>query len=177
MTQTNKYQMDMCTGEILPKIISFSLPLMFSSILQLLFNAADIVVVGRFAGDNSLAAVGSTSALINLMVNLFVGVSIGANVTVARFYGAKLEEDLKKSVHTSMGLSFISGILLTAAGLLFADDMLALMSTPEEILPLASLYLRIYFLGMTATMVYNFGSAILRAAGDTERPLFYLLAL
>ncbi len=174
-TQTNKYQMDMCTGDVLPKIISFSLPLMFSSILQLLFNAADIVVVGRFAGDNSLAAVGSTSSLINLMVNLFIGVSVGANVTAARFYGAKLDDELHQTVHTSMGLSLISGIILTAAGLLFADRMLMLMSTPEEILPLASLYLRIYFLGMTSTMIYNFGSAILRAAGDTKRPLFYLL--
>ncbi|MBQ5311352.1 MAG: MATE family efflux transporter, partial [Oscillospiraceae bacterium] len=176
MASTNKYQMDMCSGEILPKIISFSLPLMFSSILQLLFNAADIVVVGRFAGDNSLAAVGSTSSLVNLIVNLFIGISVGANVTAARFYGAKRDDELHRTVHTSMMLSVISGIILTVTGFFGAQGMLELMSTPDEILPLASVYLRIYFLGMTPSMIYNFGSAILRAAGDTKRPMYYLLA-
>ena len=173
--QSSKYEMDMCSGPILKKMLVFTLPLMFSSILQLLFNAADIVVVGRFAGDNSLAAVGSTTSLINLLTNLFVGLSIGANVTAARFYGAKLNDDLSKTVHTSMFISIISGIILTIIGVIGAEKMLILMQTPPEVLDLAATYLRIYFLGMTASMVYNFGSALLRAIGDTKRPLYYLM--
>lgn len=174
MSET-KYQMDMCSGSILKKMLIFALPLMCSSILQLLFNAADIVVVGRFAGDNSLAAVGSNTALINLLTNLFVGLSIGANVVSAQDYGARNFGDLKKTVHTAMTLSIYSGILLTVAGIAGAKEILVLMHTPEEILDLASEYLRIYFLGMTSLMVYNFGSAILRSIGDTRRPLYYLL--
>ena len=166
----------MCSGPILKKMLTFTLPLMFSSILQLLFNAADVVVVGRFAGDNSLAAVGSTSSLINLLTNLFVGLSIGANVCAARYFGAKHDEALHETVHTSITISIISGLILTAAGIPLARFMLELMSTPEEIIGLAGDYLRIYFLGMTATMVYNFGSALLRAVGDTKRPLYYLMA-
>lgn len=166
--------MDMCSGSILGKLLLFSLPLMCSSILQLLFNAADIIVVGRFAGDNSLAAVGSTSSLINLLTNFFMGLSVGANVLVARYFGAKQQEDLEKTVHTAMTLSIISGIILTVIGSVGARQILILMKTPEDVLPLASLYLRIYFLGMTAMMLYNFGSAILRAIGDTKRPLYYL---
>ncbi len=171
----NKYQMDMCEGAILPKMISFSLPLMFSSVLQLLFNAADIIVVGRFVGENSLAAVGSTSSLVNLMVNLFIGISIGANVTAARYYGAKQYDHLRETVHTSMMLGVISGVLMTFIGFLCSEQALSLMGTPPEVLPLAAKYLKIYFLGMTANMVYNFGSALLRAAGDTKRPLYFLL--
>lgn len=170
----NKYQMDMCSGSVLKKMLAFALPLMCSSILQLLFNAADIVVVGRFAGDNSLAAVGSNTALINLLTNLFVGLSIGANVTSAHYYGAKSFEDLKKNVHTAMLLSIYSGIFLTIIGIISAREILILMQTPEEILDLAVKYLRIYFIGMTSLMVYNFGSAILRSIGDTRRPLYYL---
>ena len=172
--KNKKYEIDMCSGAILPKMLKFSIPLMCSSILQLLFNAADIVVVGRFAGDNSLAAVGSTSSLINLLTNLFIGLSIGGNVLAARYYGAKNEDDLSKTVHTSMLLSVISGLILTIVGLLGARTILTWMKTPPEVLNLAVLYLRIYFLGMTATMIYNFGSAILRAVGDTRRPLYYL---
>ena len=149
---------------------------MFSSILQLLFNAADIVVVGRFAGDNSLAAVGCNGALINLMTNVFLGLSVGGNVLAARDYGAGNEEELSKTVHTAMLLGIISGIILTIAGVIFAPQLLELMQTPENVLPLAALYLRIYFLGMTAMMVYNFGSALLRSIGDTKRPLYYLVA-
>lgn len=171
-----KYEMDMCSGSILKKMLVFSIPLMFSSILQLLFNAADIVVVGQFAGDNSLAAVGSTSSLINLLTNLFIGLSVGANVLVARYYGANHERDLKLTVHTAMSLSIISGLLLTVIGVAGAPVILRWMQTPENVLPLAVTYLRIYFLGMTANMIYNFGAAILRAVGDTKRPLYYLIA-
>lgn len=168
------YKMDMCTGPVLKKMLIFTIPLMFSSILQLLFNAADIVVVGKFAGDNSLAAVGSNSALIGLVTNLFLGLSIGSNVLTAKYYGAKKDRHLKRTVHTSMLLSIISGVLLTFVGVIGARQILIWMQTPEEVLDLAAKYLRIYFLGMTATMVYNFGSAILRAVGDTRRPLYYL---
>ena len=171
-----KYEMDMCSGSIFKKMLMFALPLMCSSILQMLFNAADIVVVGRFAGDNALAAVGSNTALINLLTNLFVGLSIGSNVLTARYYGAKQEKDLKETVHTSMMLSLYSGILLTVIGVVAARQILTWMQAPEEVIGLAELYLRIYFIGMTATMIYNFGSAILRAIGDTKRPLYYLLA-
>lgn len=170
-----KYEMDMCSGSILKKMLLFSLPLMCSSILQLLFNAADIIVVGNFAGDNSLAAVGANTALINLMVNFFMGFSVGANVLVAGYYGAKREEDLSKTIHTAIMLSIYSGIILTAVGVLFARQLIIMMQTPEEVVELASVYLRIYFCGMTATMLYNFGSAILRAIGDTKRPLYYLM--
>ena len=173
---TSKYRMDMCSGAVLPKMLSFCMPIMASSVLQLLFNAADIIVVGRFAGDNSLAAVGSTSSLVNLMVNLFIGLSVGANVAVARFYGAKLERDLSKAVHTAMTISLISGVFLTVVGVIGAPFFLRLMSSPENVLPLASKYLRIYFCGMTASMLYNFGAAVLRAVGDTKRPLYYLFA-
>lgn len=166
--------MDMCSGSILGKILLFTLPLMCSSLLQLLFNAADIIVVGRFAGDNSLAAVGSTSSLINLLTNFFMGLSVGANVLVARFFGARNQKELSETVHTAMTLSLYSGVLLTLIGLVGAKQILIWMNTPVDVLPLATLYLRIYFLGMTAMMLYNFGSAILRAIGDTKRPLYYL---
>ena len=171
-----KYEIDMCSGSVFGKMLLFALPLMCSSILKLLFNAADIVVVGRFAGDNALAAVGSNTALINLLTNLFVGLSVGSNVLTAQYYGAKKDSDLKETVHTSMLLSICSGVLLTVVGLVGARGLLELMQAPPEVLELAALYLRIYFLGMTSMMVYNFGSAILRAVGDTKRPLYYLLA-
>lgn len=173
--QKKQFEMDMCNGPILKKMLVFAVPLMCSSILQLLFNAADIVVVGRYAGDNSLAAVGSNSSLISLLTNLFIGLSIGANVLVARYYGGKEEEELRKTVHTAMLLSLYSGIFLTIVGIIGARGLLILMQTPKEVLPLSTTYLRVYFLGMTATMIYNFGSAILRAVGDTKRPLYYLL--
>lgn len=169
------YEIDMCNGPILGKMLLFTIPLMFSSILQILFNAADVIVVGRFAGDNSLAAVGSTTSIIALLTNLFIGLSVGANVLVARYYGAAKKKELSETVHTAMLLSAFSGIILTIVGCIGVKQILVLMSTPEEVLPLAVLYLRIYFLGMTATMIYNFGSAILRAVGDTQRPLYYLI--
>ena len=170
-----KYEIDMCTGSILKKMLMFAFPLMCSSILQLLFNAADIVVVGNYAGDNSLAAVGSNTSVINLLTNLFVGLSVGANVLVAHHYGAKEKEDLKTAVHTIITISIISGIFLSIIGIVGARQILIWMKTPKGVLDLAVVYLRIYFAGMTATMVYNFGAAILRAVGDTKRPLYYLL--
>jgi putative MATE family efflux protein len=170
-----KHEIDMTNGPLLGKILLFAIPLMFSSILQLLFNAADIVVVGRFAGDNSLAAVGSTSALINLMVNLFVGLSVGANVLAAKNLGAKADGELHKTVHTAILLSMISGVVLAFIGVLFSRTLLEWMSSPEEVIGLSTLYLKIYFLGMPASMTYNFGAALLRAKGDTERPLIYLI--
>ena len=169
------YEIDMCTGALLPKILLFTLPLMASSILQLLFNAADIIVVGRFAGDAALAAVGANTALINLLVNFFMGLSIGANVLVARYYAGNQKRDLDDVVHTAMTVSIISGIILNAIGVIFARQILIWMATPNEVLPLAVIYLRIYFFGMIAMMVYNFGAAILRAVGDTRRPLYYLI--
>ena len=165
---------DMTQGAILPKLLKLSLPLMLSSVLQLLFNAADIIVVGNFASEHSLAAVGSTTALVNLMTNLFLGLSTGANVLASHYLGAGDDERVSKTVHTSMVLSVISGLILTAAGCIFADDLLAMMQTPPEVLDLSALYLRIYFAGMTPMMIYNLGSSILRAKGDTRRPLYYL---
>ncbi len=169
-----KHGIDMTTGAILPKILKFTLPLMLSSILQLLFNAADIIVVGNFASDNSLAAVGSTSALVNLMTNLFLGLSTGANVLSAHYMGAGDDERVSKTVHTSILLSIISGLIMTVVGILFADKLLGLMDTPDEVIDLSTLYLRIYFAGMVAMMIYNFGSSLLRSKGDTKRPLYYL---
>lgn len=171
-----KYEMDMCSGSVIKKMLLFALPLMCSGVLQLLFNAADIIVVGRYAGDNSLAAVGANTALINLFTNLFIGLSVGANVIAAREFGAKKDAELQKTVHTSMLLGLYSGILLSVLGIGLTSRILVLMQTPGDILVLASLYLKIFFLGMPASMVYNFGSALLRSIGDTRRPLYYLLS-
>ena len=169
------YEIDMCSGAILPKMLRFAVPLMCSSVLQLLFNAADVIVVGRWAGDNSLAAVGSNTSLINLLVNLFIGLSVGANILAARCYGAGDKEGLRQTVHTSILLSLLSGVVLAIVGALGASTILGWMQSPEAVRGLAAVYLRIYFLGMPATMVYNFGAALLRAVGDTRRPLYYLL--
>lgn len=172
--KASKYEIDMCNGPILSKMLLFALPLMASSILQLLFNAADTIVVGKFAGDHALAAVGSNGSLINLLVNLFMGLSVGTNVLVARYHAAKQEKDLQDTIHTSVFLSMISGVFLAIVGFISARILLEWMQTPEEVIDLSTLYLRIYFLGMIALMVYNFGAAILRAVGDTRRPLYYL---
>ena len=168
------YQMDLSTGPILGKLLRFTLPLMLSSLLQLLFNAADIVVVGRFAGDTALAAVGSNSSLITLITNIFMGLSIGTNVLAARSLGAKDDEQLHSTVHTSVLVSLLSGLLLIFVGLVGARQFLTWMASPPEVIDQATLYLRIYFAGMPAMMFYNFGAALLRAAGDTRRPLYYL---
>lgn len=170
-----KYEIDMCNGPLLGKILMFYIPLMLSGVLQLLFNAADIIVVGRFAGNQALAAVGSTSSLINLIVNLFIGLSVGTNVLVARYYGAGQKKELSETVHTAILTSLISGILLIIIGVSLAKPALLLMGTPEDVINQSALYMRIYFAGMPVMMLYNFGSAILRAVGDTKRPLYYLL--
>ena len=167
---------DLTRGPMLKKIILFSLPLAASSILQLLFNAADVVVVGRFAGSTALAAVGSNGALINLLVNLFVGLSLGANVVAARCFGAKDEKGVQNTVQTAVTLGIVSGILLAFVGFFVARGLLELMSCPEDVIDLSTLYLKIYFIGMPMTMLYNFSSALLRSVGDTRRPL-YCLAL
>lgn len=171
---TKTYAIDMCSGPILPKLLRFAVPLMCSTMLQLLFNAADIVVVGRYAGDNALAAVGSNTSLITLLTNLFLGLSIGANILAAKHYGAKEDEELSKTVHTAIFLSLISGVALTIIGVFGARQILIWMQCPANVLDLATLYLRIYFGGMTASMLYNFGAALLRSVGDTRRPLYYL---
>ena len=168
------YRIDMTEGKLLPKILLFSLPLIASGVLQLLFNAADIIVVGKFEGHESLAAVSSTGALINLIVNIFIGLSIGANVVVARHIGADEQEEISKTVHTAMMLSIIGGIILTIFGIAAARPMLEWMDTPSNVIDLSVLYLRIYFLGITASLIYNYGASILRAKGDTKRPLYYL---
>ena len=170
------YQIDMIHGPLAGKLLVFAIPLMLSSILQLLFNAADVIVVGRWSGKEALAAVGSNTSLINLMVNLFVGFSVGTNVVVARDLGAGREEDVRDSVHTSIALSLVSGVVLMGLGLLLSRQMLELMGSPEDVIDLAALYLRIYFCGMPGNMLYNFGAAILRAQGDTKRPLYFLTA-
>ena len=169
-------QIDMTNGPILGKLLKFSIPLILSSLLQLLFNAADVVVVGRFAGDNSLAAVGSVGSLINLLVNLFMGLSVGTNVVSANYFGAGRDDRLEQTVHTSILLSLISGAILTCVGVFFTKFILKLMQSPPQVLELAAVYLRIYFGGITATMIYNFGSALLRSKGDTKRPLYILFA-
>lgn len=171
----NKYEIDMCNGTIMDKLISFALPLMVSSILQLLFNAVDIIVVGRFTGSQALAAVGSTTALINMFVNLFIGVSLGANVLSARFYAAGKEREMSETVHTAMTFALISGIVMVFVGLFCARGALELMDTPADVIDQAALYMKIYFCGMPFFMLYNYGAAILRAVGDTKRPLLFLI--
>ena len=172
-----RYEIDMTHGPILKKLLLFTVPLILSSILQLLFNAADVVVVGRFArqGDLCLAAVGSTGSLTSLIVNMFVGLSVGTNVVVARAWGSGDHKAMEESVHTSMLVSVVSGVILAVVGVIGARVFLEWMNTPEEVIDLSSLYLRIYFAGMPANMIYNFGSAILRSVGDTRRPLIYLI--
>ena len=175
LVMKKSYEIDMCNGPLLGKLLLFTLPLMLSGILQLLFNAADIVVVGKFSGSQALAAVGSTGALINLFVNVFIGFSIGTNVLVAQYFGAKDEKNVQETIHTSVLLGMIGGVFLIALGILFAKPMLVWMGTPDDVLSQAVLYINIYFIGMPAMLVYNFGAAILRAIGDTRRPLYYLL--
>lgn len=171
----NKYEIDMVNGTIMPKLITFAIPLMLSGILQLLFNAVDIIVVGRFSGSQSLAAVGSTSSLINMLTNLFIGISLGANVLAARLYAAGKHKEMSETVHTSILTAFISGVLMIFVGIFFSRPALELMDTPSDVIELATLYMRIYFVGMPFFMLYNYGAAILRAVGDTKRPLIFLV--
>lgn len=170
------YEMDLCSGPLLSKILLFSLPLIFSGVLQLLFNATDIIVVGKFAGSNAMAAVGSTTSLFNLLVNFFIGISVGANVLVARYYGEKNYDSVQQTVQTALLTGLFGGALLVVLGVVLARPMLTLMSTPDEVIDQAVLYMKLYFIGMPASMVYNFGAAVLRAVGDTRRPLYFLMA-
>lgn len=174
--KNNKYEIDMCNGTIMDKLISFALPLMISGMLQLMFNAVDIIVVGRFTGSQALAAVGSTTALICTFTNLFIGVSLGANVLAARFYASGKTKEMSETVHTAILLALISGIAMSIIGILCARESLVLIATPDDIIGQAALYLKIYFFGMPFFMLYNYGAAILRAVGDTKRPLMYLIA-
>lgn len=175
VSKKNKYEIDMCNGSIMDKLISFSLPLMLSSVLQLMFNAVDIIVVGRFTGSQALAAVGSTTALINVFVNLFIGISLGANVLAARFYAAQKDREMSETVHTAITLALVSGIIMAFVGLIFSKWALMLMGTPDDVINLSTLYMRIYFIGMPFFMLYNYGAAVLRAVGDTKRPLVFLI--
>lgn len=173
--EKQSFEIDMCNGPLFGKLLLFTVPLILSGILQLLFNAADIVVVGRFAGNDALAAVGSTGSLTNLLVNLFIGLSVGVNVLVARYYGGKQEKELKETVHTSILISVLGGLILAFLGFVLSKPLLTLMDTPESVINHSVLYMRIYFMGMPVMLLYNFGSAVLRAIGDTRRPLYYLL--
>ena len=169
-----KYEMDLVNGPILKKVLLFSLPLMATSTLQLLFNAADIAVVGHFAGKDALSAVGATGALINLIINLLMGLSIGTSVLVARFYGAGADRDVGETVRTSIAISLYGGLAVGALGMIVCKPMLRLMATPDEVIDEAAKYMRIYFAGFVSIAVYNFGSAVLRAVGDTRRPFYFL---
>lgn len=172
MKKTNT--IDMINGPILPKVLVFAVPLIISSVLQLLFNAADIIVVGRYSGSHSLAAVGATSSLINLLINLFVGVSIGASVVIGRYVGARDYDAVQDALHTSIHFALYSGIFMIFLGFFAARPLLELTETPIEVIDLSVLYMRIYFVGMPGFMLYNFGAAILRSVGDTKRPLYFL---
>lgn len=170
-----RYELDMTHGAMFTKLIRFTIPLALTSVLQLLYNAADVIVVGRFTGPEALAAVGSTGALINLIVNLFLGLSVGTNVIASRSFGAGDAEKAGKVVHTSVTVSLIGGLALGVFGFIFGKTFLVWMGSPKEVLPHAAIYVKIFFLGMPFNMLYNFGAAIMRAVGDTERPLKYLM--
>lgn len=165
----------MTNGPILRNVLRYSLPLMATGLLQLVYNAADIIVVARWAGGTALAAIGSNGPLINLVINLFIGLSVGASVTVSRYYGANDRPAVSRTVHTAMAVSVVSGLITLAVGLLVARQALEWMATPADVIDQAETYLRIYFLGMPACMIYNFGAAILRAVGDSRRPLYILI--
>ena len=171
---SKKQSVDMIEGPLLQNIWKFALPLMLTNFLQMLFNAADTVIVGRFAGQQALAAVGATGSLCFLLISLFNGLSIGSNVLIAKLLGAQEHDKVKTAVHTAITMSLISGILLTGLGFFLSRPMLQLMSTPSDIIDLSELYMRIYFVGTIFGISYNFGASILRAKGDTKRPLYYL---
>ncbi len=173
---SGKYEIDMTKGSILKNMLLFAIPLMLTNILQLLYNAADTIVVGRWGGENSLAAVGATSTLTNLLVNMFVGLSIGANVTVSKKYGAGDLYGLHKATHTTVALGVIAGIASMIIGQIICRPILQLMDTPADVINLSILYMRIIFIGVPAQLVFNFGAAILRSVGDTRRPLYILSA-
>ncbi len=175
MSAVRVHDNDMTAGPLFKKIFLFSLPLMAMNMLQLLFNAADMIVVGRFAGKEALAAVGATGALINLIINTFMGLSVGTSVVVAQDYGAQDWQGVSRSVHTSITIGAIGGVAVTAIGMVFCSPMLRIMGTPGDIIDLSRLYMLIYFIGVPANMVYNFAAAILRAVGDSRHPMYYLI--
>lgn len=179
ITQSNRKvrskQIDMLNGPLLGKILLFALPVAASGILQQLFNSTDMAVVGRFAGSQSLAAVGGNGSVINLLITLFIGLSIGANVVIANYIGQNKKEKVHEAVHTTMSIAIVSGFVLLVSGQFIARPILLLMGAPGDVIDLATLYLKIYFLGMPFIMIYNFGSAVLRSVGDTRRPLYALL--
>ena len=163
-------ELDMLNGALLPKLMMFSLPLALTGILQLLFNAADVIVVGKFAGSTSLAAVGATSALINLLTGAFIGISVGVNILVARYIGCRDDAGVSRAVHSAVTLSLLLGVVTFLLGFFLSTPMLELMGTPDDVLRLASLYLRIYFIGIPGALIYNFAAAILRAGGVVVMP-------
>lgn len=173
-TVRKSYRMDMTNGPLTSKIIRFTIPVMLTAILQLLFNTADVIVVGRFTGKTALAAVGSTGSLINLLVSLFMGLSIGTNVLVARYQGARDDKSVSETVHTSIALGVIGGLILLIIGIAATRPLLEMMATPEDVIDQSTIYMRILFLGMPLNLILNFGAAVLRAIGDTKRPLYYL---
>ena len=179
-TKNKKYEIDMTQGALLPKILLFAIPLMLSSVLQLLFNAADIVVVGQFSGDetmgaNCVAAIGSTGSLINMILSVFMGLSVGVNVLAARYFAGRLQKEMEETVHTTIALALFGGVVIGLVGIIVSKPLLTLMGSPDEVINLSALYMRIYFIGMPVNLLYNFGAAILRAIGDTRRPLYYLI--
>ena len=169
------YEIDMLNGALLPKILLFAVPLALSSILQLLFNAADVIVLGRYVSAEALAAVGSTSSFVNLLVNFFIGISVGVNVMVGQSYAKHNDSMVFDVVHTAIGTSIVAGIIFIFVGIGLSEPLMILMGSPEEVRYMSVLYLQIYFIGMPFILLYNFGAAILRAVGDTKRPLYYLL--
>ena len=169
-----RFRGNMLEGPLLPSIIQYTVPIILTSILQLLFNAADLVVVGQFCGSASVAAVGATGSVTNLIVTLFIGLSSGAGVTVAQAIGSGDQREIQRTVHTALPVALIGGVILTVAGIVLAEPILKAMGTPESILPLSVLYMRTYFSGMVFNMVYNFSASILRAAGDTRSPMVFL---
>jgi putative MATE family efflux protein len=171
----SRNEINMSEGKLTPKLLAFAVPLMLSSVLQQTFNAVDLVIMGHFAGGNALAAVGSTGALAALIVNVLLGIGTGASVLAARYYGARDIDSLQQMVQTAMLVALIGGAVVGALGAVFSKPLLRMMGSPEEVLPLAALYLKIYFMGMPVMMLYNFSSAVLRAVGDTKRPLYFLI--
>lgn len=175
MKNEKNYAVDMTNGPLFAKIVRFALPLILSGVLQLMFNAVDMIVAGQCVGESALAAIGSTGAIINLLTNVFIGLSIGTNVVAAQNYGAGKTKELEKAVHTSIALSILSGIILSVIGVIFSRQLLEWMGSPEDVIGQSTIYMQIYFAGITSNLVYNFGAAILRAVGDTKRPLYYLI--
>ena len=174
-SQTKTQTIDMVNGPLLKNICIFSVPLMLTNLVQMMFNAADAVVMGRFAGQQALAAVGATSSLCFLLISLFNGLSVGSNVVIARYLGANDLGKVEKSVHTSIATAMLSGVFLMIVGFFASRPLLQMMSTPTDIIDLSELYMRIYFVGTFFTLIYNFGAAIFRSVGDTKRPLYFLL--